>query len=242
LPNFVNHPPDAIFQDDFANQLLYTSQWAEVAWYLFRWGSTDEPEVQFSTLGTPLYRLYRAQYLLVPNNKAANDNYDPNDSTGADVQAAFFPTLQETTHGKYLSAYAGVSCFAGMPRATDPNPKNVPLGTYLYFSSPSDVTVSGNRTLARRGESLDVSALNPAGNSTLVLGNVVSFHVRLMPVGGSSFSGDYATAEPTADFTQASKTVDSSTTTTAIRAVQILIRVWDPASQQTRQITIVQDM
>jgi hypothetical protein len=63
-----------------------------------------------------------------------------------------------------------------------------------------------------------------------------------MPVGGGDFTGDYATAEPVADFTVASKTVDSATTTTGISAIQIIIRVWDPASQQSRQITIVQDM
>jgi prepilin-type N-terminal cleavage/methylation domain-containing protein len=235
LPNFFNQPPDVIFQDD-GQQLTYTSQWAEVVWYLVRTGSTDEQSVPGSTLGTPLWGLYRAQYLLVPNNAAANANYDPKDSTGAAVPAPFFATLQETTHSKYLAAYGGVSCFAN---------QNLPgafKGQYLYFNSPADVTNSNFRAITARSDNIDGPYPSLAGNSSLVLSNVVSFHVRLMPVGGGDFTGDYATAEPVADFTVASKTVESATTTTGISAIQIIIRVWDPASQQSRQITIVQDM
>ncbi len=198
LPNFFNHAPDAIFQDD-AQQLTYRSQWAEVVWYLVPTGTTVEPTNPASTLGTPLYSLYRAQYLLVPNNAAANQNYDPKDSTGAAVKPPFYQTLQETTHVKYGAAYAGISCY---PNAALPPPFT---NQYIYFNSPGDVTTSVNRTIDRRGETLDTVA----ANSALVLGNVVSFHARWMPVGGGGFTGEHSTTYPN-NSALVTKTVDSA--------------------------------
>src|SRR5262245_23261379 len=57
LPNFLNQPPDAIFQDD-GNQLTYCSQWFEVVWYLLPTGTTDELNNPLALTGTPLYALH----------------------------------------------------------------------------------------------------------------------------------------------------------------------------------------
>lgn len=255
-PNFFNQPVDALFQDQ---SLTYNTQWAEVAWYLYRWGSTVEPEIQFSNLGTPLYRLYRAQYLLVPNNVPANENYL------LPAVPAINTAIRETTKSIYLVNppydYSGVSCFPGVPRtgANIPNPDSAPPvpapdNSYLFFASPADVADPpspkfplGKRTLTTRGETLTTVALN----STLVLNNVVSFHVRPMPSSGL-FAGtfqDYYSLQGqippvvAPNSAPAPTTYDTSASPTAgIRALQIIIRAWDPNSQQTRQITIVQDM
>lgn len=260
LPQFFAHRPDAIFQDDGGQQLVYCSQWAEVAWYLVREGSTVEQSVKGSTLGTPLYSLYRAQYLLVPNNKAANQNYDPRDSTGAPVAAAYYPTLQETTAAQYGPAYSGVSCFLN---SSLPPPLT---NQYLYFTSPSDVTEpaspgfpSGKRTLQARNEAVtgNLAPAAQAFNSALVLNNVVSFHVRVLP--NPPFAGGFidrhhpnappwvapdgvaAPVLPPVVFDSAS-TANPAPLNQGIRALQIIIRAWDPASQQSRQVTFIQEM
>lgn len=228
LANFFQQPADAVFQDD-GNQLTYCSQWFEAVWYLLPIGTTDEPSNPAAATGTPLYALHRAQYLLVPNNGPANNNYN---------LPALPPTnaaIKETTEAKYLDAYAGVSCFI--------NPSS-PLPKYLYFNSPADATNSAQRALNARGETLNT----PARNSALVLNNVVGFHVRWMPIGSAStsgFTGDYATTNPPNN-ALAFKSLDTNpagnSQSAAMRALQIIIRVWDPASQQSRQVTLVQDM
>jgi prepilin-type N-terminal cleavage/methylation domain-containing protein len=60
----------------------FSSQWAEVLYYLVRTGSTEQPNDPTSTLGTPTYGLYRAQFVMVPDatnltGKFANAKLDP---------------------------------------------------------------------------------------------------------------------------------------------------------------------
>jgi hypothetical protein len=236
LPNFFQQPADAVFQEDAsvdptAMQLTYCSQWAEVLWYLLPSGTTDEPTNPVATTGTPLYSLYRAQYLLVPYNAPANNNKNLPPAPATNI------TIKETTESKYLDAYGGVSCF--------PDPTNL---KYLYFCSPADVTNSNSRTINAR---INLGLENPANgfrSSALVLSNVVSFHVRYMPLGNpatSMFNGDYLTTAPNNNALPF-KSLDTNPTgnaqSAAIRGLQIIIRVWDPASQQSRQVTVVQDM
>ena len=57
---------------------FYASQWAEVLYFLIRTGSTEQPNDPTSTLGTPTYGLYRAQFVMVPDgtnlaNKFSNE-------------------------------------------------------------------------------------------------------------------------------------------------------------------------
>ena len=216
--SFFGQDTDALFNPNPTVDLTFNSQWAEVAWYLARTGTTVEPLNPTSSLGTPLYALYRAQYLLVPNNGTINAN------------------ANGTTDNNKITAYAGVSCYQRL------------AGTTLYFNSPADVTASSSRAMISRGEPVITNAvITPqqlAANSSLVLSNVVSFQVRLMPAGPvatSDFNGDYWSMAPLAT-TPAYKEFEAATSTTNIRALQIIIRIWDPASQQTRQVTMVQDM
>jgi Tfp pilus assembly protein FimT len=58
---FFDHPIDARYQD---SPTTYTSQWAEVAYFLVPNGT--------SAGTTPLYTLYRAQMLVVPDNSFLN--------------------------------------------------------------------------------------------------------------------------------------------------------------------------
>src|ERR1043166_2181173 len=74
------------------NPGFYASQWTEVLYYLVQTGTTDEPRNPLSVLGTPIFGLYRAQFVMVP------------DSTNVNAQFA---------NGLQLSTYAGMSCNPG---------------------------------------------------------------------------------------------------------------------------------
>ncbi len=215
--NFFGQPLDANFQDQ---PQTFNSQWAEVVYYLARTGSTDEPLNQSSTLGTPLYALYRGQYLLVPNKDPANNN------------------VNGTTDNGTIAAYLNVSCYQ------TPAP---PVGTNrLSFNSPADVVTRSNRVIEKRGL--------PEPSAALVLSNVVSFHVRVLPSGfGFTDFLDYNTvppanpmpsppAPPNTPYPYKEWDTSNPPAPTSVRALQIIIRVWDPASQQTRQVTLIQDM
>jgi prepilin-type N-terminal cleavage/methylation domain-containing protein len=51
---------------------FYYSPWAEVAYFIVQVGSTTEPNNPMSTVGSPLYALYRAQFVVVPDTMAVN--------------------------------------------------------------------------------------------------------------------------------------------------------------------------
>ena len=68
-----------------------------------------------------------------------------------------------------------------------------------------------------------------------MLPNVISFQVQVMPTGTQAFidPGTYDTAQiNTAGYAN----------NYGLKAVQVTIRVWDPKTRQTRQVTLVQDM
>ena len=66
-----------------------------------------------------------------------------------------------------------------------------------------------------------------------MLKNVVTFNVRMLQ---SANAGDNFTDPPGGVYDT------GEATTNSIQAVQITIRVWDNKTQQTRQITIIQDL
>ena len=94
------------------NQAFYSSQWAEVVYYLIRTGSTEEPNNPASILGTPTYSLYRAQFVMVPD--ATNVN-------AANITAAGITT------------FAGMSCNPGGANLTFFSPADAALGNRVIL-------------------------------------------------------------------------------------------------------------
>jgi hypothetical protein len=86
LQTFYNLPPpgdaDAVLRNPPVGP-FYRSQWAEIAYFLFQTGTTEEPLNPAGTTGTPLYGLYRAQFVVVTDNTAANANYQNLANPGA---------------------------------------------------------------------------------------------------------------------------------------------------------------
>lgn len=72
-------PKDSVFGDEFST--VFTSQWADIDYFLVATGSTAEPGVAGSTLGTPLFALYRRELLLVADNTAVNNQYSSSDAS-----------------------------------------------------------------------------------------------------------------------------------------------------------------
>src|SRR5579871_2252639 len=64
---FFNQPADGRFQDISANNNVYSSPWAEVAYFL-----VPDPAGATAGTSTELFSLYRAQLLVVPDNRLLN--------------------------------------------------------------------------------------------------------------------------------------------------------------------------
>lgn len=176
--------PDALFR---TQPNVYTSQWAEVAYFLVRTGTTVNPtDTGPPPVGsTPLYSLYRAQYLAVP------------DKRGLAVPAGEF------------ASNANIACKVN--------------GANLEFFTPADMK-TGQRRIAF-GVTAPWTLLNLPPGSSLLLTDVVSFQVEWLPRGNPNWSN-----------------APSGNLTTPIQAVKITMRTWDRTTEQTRQVTIIQDL
>lgn len=115
------------------------------------------------------------------------------------------------------SLYNEISC--------EPNPNNPNV---LYFNSPADLA----RSTTYRAITYPSGAYTPGPGSAKLLENVVSFQVRILLAGAGDFQdvpgGVFDTAAPPSPLN--------------IIGLQIALRVWDEATQQTLQMTLIQDM
>jgi prepilin-type N-terminal cleavage/methylation domain-containing protein len=184
---------------------FYSSQWAEIMYYLIRTGSTDEQNNPASIIGTPTYGLYRAEFVMTPHS--------------SEVNSAALP-------GAALASFAGMSCSAVAAG---------PAAQVLRFNSPDDAAQG-----QRMAPDIGTFAFNAATGvrfapaQTLVLPNVISFHVQVMPVGANVF-GDVSLYDTT-------RFGSGGYYTSGLKAIQITMRVWDHKTRQTRQMTIIQDL
>ena len=225
----------------------FASQWAEVYYFLMRTGSTDDPTNPNSTLGAPLFGLFRAHYLLVPNPKEADE--DTNDAVN-------HPDVYQTTLASMLpDFYSGISCNPFVPAKVPQN--------RLDFNSAADVadrgsaTQAGYVTMGQQARALGLLRNNnvalpftntaPANqpgsisggqprNCSLVMPNVLSFLIQPM---SSPTTPPYPPPLPLPaaviyDTTQSSLT--------PLFGVRITLRVYDANMQFSRQLTIVQEL
>ncbi len=108
-------------------------------------------------------------------------------------------------------------------------------GPYIRFNNLVETTNPQNRALQ--------TGANPtpsATNDDLVMADVVSFEVKVLGSGNSATFQNLTTPYPgTYDTGDPAVTPD---TLLQIRAIQITLRVFDYKTEQTRQVTITQDM
>jgi hypothetical protein len=210
------------------NTTFFSSQWAEVCYFLVQTGTTTG-----STAETPVYALYRSQYLLVPN---------PTNPPGTSVAAG---TAGYANISSNLNTQGKLSFNAPDDVARNPANRTLNNGT-ANISMQQNTSFTQNNYPFRASDSTAVPPAPPTPTptgSTLVLSNVTSFQVQVFTQAAGDFV-DLPTAFPGAAFPGAS--FDTSNPAAAagnnILAIKVTIRVWDPSSQLSRQITIIQDM
>jgi type II secretory pathway pseudopilin PulG len=229
--NFFGQPPDARLQD---NANTFNSQWAEVAYFLVQTGTTITPN-QVGTGGTPLYALYRVERVVVPDNSYLNW---ANGLAGAPV-----PSNLKAQYSQMSWQDTGTNLIFNNPHDLAVLTNNVPANRSFFFgNTPGNLTVPANFTLDTTTAQGQANVLDPGGRgAALVIGNVVSFQVRVMQ------SSIPTSGNPTRTYNTefADVSLDSASATGnpwLISAVAVTLRVWDQKTQQARQITVMQDM
>jgi hypothetical protein len=216
--NYFNQGGDASAQA-INNDNVFHSAWAEIAYLLLPTGSTGNTSAPGGA-GTPLYALYRCQYVVVPKTDRAN--------------AANLPA-HPVTGSPYMN-------IAGDPSSG-----------HMHFYSPNDLA-AGYKTRSFNPYTYFATVpkdnRNPPRGAALVLSNVVSFQVQVMkhlPQAQGYAGGDFeevASPFDTANYGNGPPGANAIAAPPAhtIVGLQIIIRIWDPRSRLTRQVTLLQDM
>ena len=252
---FFGFPPDARFQDPpIAGNYWasYNSQWAEVAYFLIPNGATAG--------NNRLFALYRRQRLAVANNLNLNWN-----NPAVRINNANDLNLLPWQ-------YASISCqknkrdnsFPDFLYFNDPTDLTVPERRLGFQSSQP---VQGNPiplpsyvyTPLQDPASLPAASLKQQG-SDLLLTDVVSFTIQVLspdidptlssfrdlprlgqPPGIGMFDSWSNVQDDTANYYGSAASLPAPMLI-RISALEIILRVYDARTGQTRQITIIQDM
>jgi prepilin-type N-terminal cleavage/methylation domain-containing protein len=252
----------------------YNSRYAEVAYFLRR-------QAQDTANGTPLFTLYRRQWVAVPVSgrpNPANNTLYFNSMADLTVPPRRYGMQLPTTYPVPATAPQ----LAGIPTNQDANAIISP-GTYTYPILAEDAPSPTFQDPAPGSQALPNSF--PGGDALLT--DVLSFDVRLLVQGGQQFEDlfqltnpgragghftnnnpqfnattgplvfDTWSGTPSADGTYNYSSwatpgtpssipiyQDSNTPPNNIRvlAVQITLRIWDLKTQQSRQVTLVQEL
>lgn len=185
---------------------FYASPWAEVAYYLLRTGTVEEPNNP-NGVGLPLYGLYRAEFVVPPTTQFISGKY-----------GALGP-----------APYTGLSCNYVAGRVNFYAPADLASGRRAFIPA----SVLDPATLMPRSI-LDPAA--PTRGATLVLPNVLSFQVQVLPslAPGTRYIGQ--------NFSDVAGTYDTQSASYGLTAVKVTLRVWDYKSRQTRQTSTVNDL
>jgi prepilin-type N-terminal cleavage/methylation domain-containing protein len=216
LPYATWTPPYPPPPGNALNQANYSSQWAEVMYYLLRTGSTEEPSNPNSVLGTPTWGLYRAQFVMVP------------DGTNL-TSPALAPGLEGSTFAQIACNRpgAGMTLVFFSPMDAAKGNRTLDIGNF----NPATNT--------------RVLRLDPSGaiiRETLVCPNVISFQVQVMQVGSNAFDDMIPGALGAPFFYDTARFGVAGYTPNGLKGIQVTVRVWDNKTRQTRQATVVQDL
>ena len=110
-------------------------------------------------------------------------------------------------------------------------------GTFL---SPSDLA-KGLRTFSPIAyfATRPLNNNNPPDNAALVLSNVISFEVNVSP---TSSPDSFGLLPGNLSVFDSANYGTSLAPNYVIKGIEVILRIWDPASRQTRQVTVIQDM
>jgi hypothetical protein len=197
----------------------YSSQWAEVVYFLVQTGTTEEPNKVDSTIGTPLFKLYRAQFVMPPDATQLNAALAANANANGLAQTTF---AGMSCRGTNFLRFYDPALAAGGARmipdlaAFDTNDSRIRTGATVLMSN----VISFEIQIMKFGDRV----FSPENWKILDPDNVVRDYAVFDTI---KLPG--ATGYPQAGFP-------------GLKAVQITLRVWEAKTRQTRQATIVLDL
>ena len=222
------------------------SQWAEVMWFVYPMLDPTGTQMTAGVSNTPLFNLHRRQRLMAINNNAILNGQVLSPWSPGGV-----PVYRRWNSNPDLPALPEIAC---KPDSMNGSP-NV-----LYFASPDDMIQPRLRSMMNSAGTLslpqpvgkpyhplsDAAALGIPPESFFrqgddrIITDVLSFEIKVLLPGATQFV-DIATAlgggAPPYVYDTATWPGDPT-----IRALQIIIRVWDARTEQSRQMTLIQDM
>ena len=213
----------------------FNSQWAETYYFLVPTGTTGIPGFPTHS-DTPLFALYRDQYLLAVNPSAAN-NIIPWSAPPPQPPPLFANISYHVNNVNNRIIFNAPGDVAGVP------PIDVPPNRVLQMGPSSVPYMVKNQTC----EQLPTPPYPPSG-ATLLQSNVVSFQVQILRQQGTVPDSEFQDATPPSSspfFPNAYGLFDSANAANAgynVLAIKITIRIFDPDTKQSRQITVIQDM
>jgi hypothetical protein len=215
-PSYTDPTPDyatATYTTPYSNGGtigFYSSQWAEVYYYLVFTGTTEQPNNPQATLGTPIYSLYRAQFVMVPDSTVVNSvrplpPFPPSPPAPPGFPAALInPAVTNPLPFQGLSCCpfgANASVLFNSPidaanrtvnkivrRAIDINPATNPALAFPIAYPPAAGTDTrlipnlGALSGANTGTGASeiAAGTQTEGSTELVLPNVISFQVQIL--------------------------------------------------------------
>jgi prepilin-type N-terminal cleavage/methylation domain-containing protein len=229
---------------------LLWSQDAEVAYFLypmredhslpFDYAGNTNPQLQTSGQPLPLFTLHRRQKLVLPIPTATAI---PFTSRNQFAEASTSPTANGTFIDFNLPAH-----LINPARRSIPVPANVATPDPLQAAPHRFVPVGliGRGVLA--GYNASLYGEDPAYarvNDDLLMTNVLSFEIKVLRQGqfgqGRFDFEDVATAFAALP----DRAYDTATVPPAslqLKAIKITMRVWDSKTEQTRQVSMIQDL
>jgi prepilin-type N-terminal cleavage/methylation domain-containing protein len=227
---------------------VFSSQWMEVCYFLspVSTGATAD--------GTPLYALYRQQRLLVADNNVVNWG-----GGGNSVPVANLPLYQPVVSCMANPNNPGTIYFNSPADVTIPERRGA--GTFTYNAATQALTSA----FAPLMTNFQVTG------DDLLLTDVISFDIKVLTVGGglptATDFGDLPAAGPyyydtwsrrqddvfnyslklasgnwVRPVPMAPSAAGGAVPAYRITALQITLRIWDPRTKLSRQISIVQEM
>jgi hypothetical protein len=246
----IDPPLDAQLQGtgicpaDFVQASTMSSQWGEVAYFL--------RPLTTSAGGTPLFALYRRQRLLAPQ---------PQNPAIVMANVGEWPQYYEVSFPQpngpttQLNDPGSITVPPNRLLANPTDPLGSPSGTWtIQDLLGANAAQAGDDLLMTDVISFDIKVLqegyDPTQAQPIGPGNFVPLFVDLPPpslsqntvIQAANSISMFDTWSNQAPYTTTAGQPTSLPLPIRILAIQITLRVWDERTQQTRQMTITQDM
>ena len=257
--------PDQRYQESATS---YTSQWAEVAWFMQATGDVTDGSATVTPM--PLYALYRRQRLAVPD---PDPSLAPPTKASDPANITQYPFVSQQVSGAFSGFFNSPLDLTDPTRRFATGSTTYPTLATQFATGQTSVDYSGADLVLSDVLSFDVSLLitnvggvveddftdlsNRTGNSTILqysntntqyAGTVFDTWSQLID-NQSNYGGPLITGQTTPPAWSVGGAATSIPFYQAangakiqVKAIQVIIRCWDFKTSQTRQLTVIQDL